>query len=510
MTRMSQRRSLPAVLALIGALVLATGAVMAAAPPGAPLPRASDDPAPVSRALKLVGWAAAVNRPGLADTRLRVVTVNGTFDVAVTESTKILRASDGKPLPSADLDVALPLDVQGEVTDDAQLRATVVTVGQLPPTLALEALTVRGRLLAAFDKAKATADRRLLVVTGGRGDAVVEVDQATVILTSNGDRLAFADLKPGLAVTVQALGTTQAVVRAESVEVSVNGRAPQVNVDGVLRARGSLALLGERWIVGEVLVRVPADLARAQAAVVAGTQVSVTARRADDGELEAVKVRAVTKAGPAQMVDVQGFVERLDAASLVVDGVTVALTAQTAAPPSLAVGMYVKVRARLDADGRFTAERVQVRATSTVEVQFEGAIDVLGMSEWRVAGVTVRITKDTVVTGDVPQVGSHAKVTGYQARDGAVEASRISASASVTPASWSAVEGVLTAVTPPPGIWQVLARDKTETDVVVTESTVIDESGGGVRVGAWVSVRGQRDADNRLEARRILVRSSVK
>jgi hypothetical protein len=474
---------------------------MAAAPSPAPVPQRGDEPAQANQDLKLPGWLSQVtgSSPG-DDARLRLVTVNGTFDVLVTDKTQIRSSKDGAPLPAASLAVALPADVQGAITPAAELRADVIAVGELPPTLAAAAMTVRGRVLAAFGRSAVTGNRQLLVVTGVRGEAVVEVIPETVLVTSTGAQLTYADLKPGQAVTVRALGTTQAVVRAESIEVSMEGHAPTVDVPGVLRARGDGFAWGERWIVGDVLVRVPPPLAREQARVATGTQVSVTARRAEDGELEATKVRVVTKTQPAQLVDLRGHIEKLDAASIVVDGVTVARSGETAAPPSLAVGMYVRVRARMDADGRFTAERVQV---------------LLGFTEWRVVGpagrlVTVHITGGTVVTGDVPAVGYHAEVTGSQLRDRSVEAARIAVAASVTPASWAVIEGKLLSVGPAPATWTMIDRNNNVTEVVVTEATVIEETVGSARLGAWVSVRGRRSADNQVEAVliKVLLRSA--
>jgi hypothetical protein len=489
---------------------------MAAAPSPAPVPQRGDEPAQANQDLKLPGWLSQVtgSSPG-DDARLRLVTVNGTFDVLVTDKTQIRSSKDGAPLPAASLAVALPADVQGAITPAAELRADVIAVGELPPTLAAAAMTVRGRVLAAFGRSAVTGNRQLLVVTGVRGEAVVEVIPETVLVTSTGAQLTYADLKPGQAVTVRALGTTQAVVRAESIEVSMEGHAPTVDVPGVLRARGDGFAWGERWIVGDVLVRVPPPLAREQARVATGTQVSVTARRAEDGELEATKVRVVTKTQPAQLVDLRGHIEKLDAASIVVDGVTVARSGETAAPPSLAVGMYVRVRARMDADGRFTAERVQVLPSNKVDVQFEGPIEVLGFTEWRVVGpagrlVTVHITGGTVVTGDVPAVGYHAEVTGSQLRDRSVEAARIAVAASVTPASWAVIEGKLLSVGPAPATWTMIDRNNNVTEVVVTEATVIEETVGSARLGAWVSVRGRRSADNQVEAVliKVLLRSA--
>ncbi len=494
-------------LAMMLVLVLSAGVVMAAGPRPAPAPGSGSDEPPAAAALKLVGWAGSVRSADDEAALVRLVTVNGTFEVAVDDQTQLLRSSDGTPLAPGDLAAAMPLDVQGQVTNEARIAAAVITVGELPPTTASERLTLRGRVLAAFNPSSVTAARRLLVITTSRGESVLEVDGDTLIVDSEGQKLTFDDLRAGAAVLVEAFGTTQAVARARAIEVSTSGRAPQVTVDGILVARGSAPDDGERWIVGEVLLWVPEDLAKDNRTKVSvGTRVSVTAQRNQSGELEALQVRVPSASSPsAQVVELRGRVDRVDADMLVVDGNAIRLGVETASPPGLAVGMFVKIRARLDADGTLSADTIEVLTPGKVEVQFEGPIESLAADVWRVAGVTVRLDAETVLVGDPPTVGGHAEVSGTQLAKLEVRARRIKVAASVTPA-WSAVEGFISDMPKPPAVWRVLNRNnQDETEVVVTDATIIDRTRGATAVGAWVQVEGARDKDNRVEAVRIKV-----
>lgn len=496
-------RTLAALVMTVG---LTASAVLAAAPPRASQPRADRDAAPAARA-GMKGWVAAAEIEGESEAELTVVTQNGRFEVRVSPSTDVLRSDDGSKMSARDLAAALPVDVQGSIGSDAVVHAAVVTVGPLPATTATERLNLKGRILATFPATRVTGQRDLLVMTSARGEAVLEVDKDTAIVSDSGKVFGFEDLRAGQALQVEALGTTLAVARATAITVNQNGSPPSVTVDGMLLARGSLPNKAERWLVGEMVVRVPEDLAAANRGLPLATHVSVTAKRSlDDGELQALKIRPLTQAARPQIVDLRGRVDRWDGAMLLVDGVALTVRADLVAPGNLVVGSFVRVKALMDGEGRLVAQSIDVLTPGRVEVQFEGPIDEIGGDVWKVAGVTVRISGDTKLSGDKPGVASHAEVSGAQDAAKVVHATSIRVTSSLTPSSLQLEGRLLKASSLRPSVWTVQGRDKVDVAVLVSERTIVEENNGVAAVGAWVQVRGTRDGSDQVVAERIKVR----
>jgi hypothetical protein len=500
-------------LRTLAALALTAGltasVVLAAAPPQASLPKSAHDASPAVRDLKLKGWLTAAEIQGESAAMLTMVTQNGSLAVQVSSATVVRHSDDGTKMNAGDLTAALPVDVQGSLGDDAILRATIVSVGPLPATTATERLTLRGRIVATFPATTVTGQRRLFVMTSSRGEAVLEVDQATVIRNDGGKGFGFSDLRAGQSLQdVVAFGTTLAVARAASIVVSQSGSPPAVTVEGLLVARGDLPNRAKRWLVGDYIVRVPAELADAYSGLPLGTYVSITAKRSlDDGELQALKIRPVTKAARPQLVELRGQVKRWDRDGKVlqVDDTLLTLSANLVAPANLAVGDFVKVKAQLDSDGRLEAQLIEVLTPGRVLVQFEGSIDKIGSTEWMVAGVTVQVSPVTVLTGDAPGIASHAEVSGLQDAGGVVLASSIKVTSSLTPSSLQ-LEGRLLEAPAPPARWTVQGKDKLEVAVIVSEKTIIDENSRSAKTGAWVQVRGTRNGNDEVVAERIKVR----
>ena len=144
-----RERGLLGLLAALGGAALLTGVVLASGPAHGRAPIAADE---AGTELKFQGWVRAVDDKDGAWATLAVATANGTFDVLVDEGTKVLDSENGQPLDRDALAVAMPVDVQGTVTDAAQVRAKVISVGTIRPTLEAEELSLRGRLLALFEQ----------------------------------------------------------------------------------------------------------------------------------------------------------------------------------------------------------------------------------------------------------------------------------------------------------------------------------------------------------------------
>jgi hypothetical protein len=493
----------------LAVLVAATaGAVLAASPGTESGPQ--DPGGTAGRTIRFEGWVKSAASADATNARLAVVTVNSTFEVIVDSGTTLLSYPGRQPLPPSELMAGLPVDVQGETTEDALIRATTMTVGALPATTAAADLSLRGRILAVFGPSKATEQRQLMVMTTSRGEYVLEVDADTAIVDAEDNRRSFEDLKAGYSVAVEARGTTQAVARALRIEISRKLGPPQLSVDGMLVARAELRPR-ERWIVGEVLVWVPASVVAVGRQPALGSQVSLQAERNAEGDLEAVRFRPQEAAARPQIVELRGKVEKLGDGELLVDGHLIGLPSDFSPADDVVVGAFVRVKASLDGDGRMTLLTVEVMNTGRVEVQFEGRIDAIPVwnALWTVAGIRV-ILNNVVVTGDLPVVGGHAEISGWQRPNGDVEATRIHVVATVQPTSLP-LEGRLTAVQPPPAIWRVLAEpSKVEVEVVVSQTTIIQEDTGVARVGSFVRVFGSRNADNQVEATRIRVRGFAK
>lgn len=164
-------------------------------------------------------------------------------------------------------------------------------------------------------------------------------------------------------------------------------------------------------------------------------------------------------------VHLEGTVESISATAWVIDGTTVFLTADTEIKGAIQLGDRVKVTAYRQADGSLLAREIEpahdehestptpeptstddehditatpaptgtVEPTATPaptetpepeEVEFSGVVDSLSANVWVVGGVTLYITTDTEIKGDI-QVGDRVKVKAWLMPDGSLVARKV-------------------------------------------------------------------------------------
>lgn len=102
-----------------------------------------------------------------------------------------------------------------------------------------------------------------------------------------------------------------------------------------------------------------------------------------------------------------------------VGGVKLVVGEQTEIEDNLETGYYLVVTGELLSDGS-----VQVTRVSAREAEVKGKIESLSPVEWRVSGIVVLLTSNTVIEG-TPETGRTAEVKGYLMSDNSLQAREI-------------------------------------------------------------------------------------
>jgi hypothetical protein len=162
-------------------------------------------------------------------------------------------------------------------------------------------------------------------------------------------------------------------------------------------------------------------------------------------------------------------------------------TLVTGPPP--AVGNLALVHGTRSGSG-IDAIRILVVAADA-EVVYQGTLDLIGPTIWRVDDVTVEIAPTTVFSGAMPALGSQVQVRGTETGPRRLRAAHIwtleGANPQVSLAGWlQRIDGQAF-----PYLWRVNSLDGPNLRsvfVAVYEDTLVDETAGPAAPGAWLAI----------------------
>ncbi|HSN77339.1 MAG TPA: DUF5666 domain-containing protein, partial [Anaerolineae bacterium] len=219
------------------------------------------------------------------------------------------------------------------------------------------------------------------------------------------------------------------------------------------------------WMVGGrgVVITPNTVIDESQGPAVIGANVQVDGMEQEDGSVVALSIRV-----QASSVDTEtftGIIRQMGGSQWLIGNRWVIVDGSTQIIGVPEVGKAATVEVRRVAGGPWTATRIEV-AEPVEPVYFEGVISAVGASSWVVAGQTIAITSDTVITGAPPQIGLTAEVEAIP-RGGALWARRINVIAPTPAPTW-------TPTTPPPPTTPTAPLEPTPTPTDPLEPTPTD------------------------------------
>jgi len=358
-------------------------------------------------------WIVHIN----ADTRIRIGGEEGTI---------------------TDLAVGQQVKVEGTLQDDGSVLAGKIHVKQEDDAQ----VGFRGTIVAKPEVA-VTPLPTLTVQMGSRTITVV-TDENTVIKDADGNTITFADLEVGQLIEGKGVLRDNGSILASEIEVLEDNGGPG---NKQVRFEGRITDL-PNGLIGEWTVETTNTASRAVTFSVdentkirppgvrpeVGDWAKVTAVGREDGTLLALKVH-IREDHPPRPVEFRGIIMRMegDPPTMIVVSVWSATDTEgslvdvlinnlTRIEGELQVGAHVKVQGFLLDNRSVLAKLIVVKPP---EVEFRGRIQSIEEGVWIVAGFTVLITDDTVITGATPQVGLLAEVKGKQVGPRTVYATEI-------------------------------------------------------------------------------------
>jgi hypothetical protein len=291
------------------------------------------------------------------------------------------------------------------------------------------------------------------------------------------------------------------------------GRRPRmVQFQGVIESRPTDTKVGTWVIAGRnVQVNERTIINEAAGPAEVGAQVMVLAQVQADESLVAVMIRVLQQRPPAT-ITIKGLVTDLGEDYLVVNGLRIAITAQTVIHGELSLGAAVVVRAKV-LPGATPGAAVQLEAViiNVVEngwphrrvMEFTGVVQSIEPADanqqlWTIGERQVLVTEHTLLIGE-PKVGDTVLVRAVELPDGRLIAVQIKNLSGLEPPQPIIIEGRIQRLPPRIfGTWQV--ADKY---VEVTPWTQIE---GRPAVGKFAHVEAVLSPSGRLMA--VLVRIS--
>ena len=320
-----------------------------------------------------------------------------------------------------------------------------------------------------------------------------------------------------LANSSQARGAPPIPAPASEQEITA-GVTPIPNVR--VRFEGPIQSLGSGvsaiWMVAGIQVQVDAATVIAPVGVEpqVGDRALVRALYTPEGTMKAFHI-SVTKAAQYQpeLVEFYGPIQAPlpveQIGQWIVNGIRVQIIATTTLLPAGVqpkVGDVAHVQAWRQVDGSLIAQTVRVEPVvpGRVRVQFEGPIeqcpaDAPYLGNWTIAGVQVRVADAQAIIGR-PTRGLIAEVDGLSEPDTLVLAERIRI---LEPnVAFVDIEGAIQTLPAGSllGRWVVGGQQ-----LVVTASTLVDETRVPARLGQWAVVRAQQRPGEPPEALRIRI-----
>lgn len=311
-----------------------------------------------------------------------------------------------------------------------------------------------------------------------------------------------------------------------------------VEIFGPVEQLPATGLIGD-WRVAGSIIRVTAltKIEQDGGPVAIGACAEVKGTRNGDSSLSASKIevssgsagcRQDNQGSGKEQLEFRGTVQSAPAPGAelwMISGRKVRVNSATTIKPSgrtLAAGLCVEVKGRLQSDNSIAASDIQILGNGVCtngldrqsDISFLGSIMVLPagglIGNWTVGVLIVSVTSDTRIESEntSPAVGGCVEVKGNFAANNTVAASRIE----TKPAGFCQqgngayrFEGSVEAspVSGVAGAWKIGGRD-----VLADTTTVLDVSKGAVALGSCVAVSGALQPDNSVRATRIEVLST--
>ena len=324
-------------------------------------------------------------------------------------------------------------------------------------------------------------------------------------------------LSVGVLVEVKGAAQPDSSILASRIRVQdAGGGGTEVEFRGPIVALPADPDLNGNWIVGNVTVTVSlaTTVLPTRTAAALGAIAEVRALRQPDGSFLAIKIQ-IEHAGEGEgEVEFRGPVVALPGdpglnGAWVVGDLTVTVNLTTTVLPTrtaAVLGAIAEVKAQRQLDGSLLAQTIKIESEHEFEneVEFKGTIsDLTGSGPY-----TMTVANHTVKTDALTQInitltnGALVEVRGQLQPDGSVLANSIRVEDQTEPIEvefTARITGTL-----PAGLMGTWTFDNGQT-VMVTASTLIDQSHGAVEVGARVEVKALKQPDNSLLAVRIKV-----
>ena len=255
----------------------------------------------------------------------------------------------------------------------------------------------------------------------------------------------------------------------------------------------------DRWMVGQIAVQLDPQtvLIEKRGKAQIGAWVIVWGQQSEAGSLRAEVIKVDRPTGWAGPVDeISGMLRKQTAQWWVVEQQLIEITAETVIIGEPRVGALVWVVATRQGDTwRALAAEVLAANVETPPVEFEGVIQYIGSTTWRVDGHQIIIDRNTDIIGE-PLVGRIAEVRATQLPNGNLLAQVIRVVDRAAEANLNAIVAEITDTADGDQLWEVIVFPKSPwaNPVVGTlhvgGNTYVDESRATVQIGQWVEVRG--------------------
>lgn len=250
------------------------------------------------------------------------------------------------------------------------------------------------------------------------------VDAETVIMS---------DLLVGDMVLVTYVEQSDGSFLALSITKIGEGDDDEENGSRVFDFIGSLESISDtEWVVGGLSFAITSKT-ELEGEMVVGDVVKVHAKRFSDGSLEAMKIHLARE--NADDFTFVGEVESMGDTAWTIDGFTLTIDSSTKINGHISVGDLVKVHAKLNEDGTYTAVKIHPNGPSDDEdeddddqdvIEFNGTVESVGDGMWMVGGMTFIVDTSTKFEGD-PQLGDFVEVEYVLQPDGSLLALKIDA-----------------------------------------------------------------------------------
>lgn len=453
-------------------------------------------------------------------TSLTIGTSKGDRVVHLT-STTVVRV-DGQPASVSAIAVGDKVEAHTATESDGTSTALMIEVESHPAT--------------ELEGTVHTITATTLTVTTSTGDVAVTLTADTRFFV-NGKTATASDIHPGDHVEVEAQEQTDKTLNALVVKVEQD----TVHLRGVI-SKASSSSITVTTSTGDVvvalttstLIRMDGKVVNASM-LVAGGRVEIEAVRTADGSLAAVTINLEL---PNALAEIEGSVTSVASDHLVVhtksgDDVTIGVTTDTIIRgddhmlglADIKVGDHVSVEARVNADGSFTALRIEVGndqggGNNNSSVELTGVIASISTGSINVTAggktVVVKISTTTVLRhgsttlsmSDL-KVGNQVEVQGTLNSDGSIAATLIQVEDTGNTGHPESVDfsGTVTAAS---ATSLTVKAEGTSVTVGLTTTTVVTDgdhtaSITALKVGQRVDVKANRLADNSLVATQIRI-----